>query len=146
MCTSGMLPGRTRTAETAGSISTPASVATMNCQTPCCGRLAPKSEAAGQTARAATMSRVAAAAEGSVSQPTANAADSPARAAAATTAQAAAGTAVVPRARKQPAAAARAVTIAAASMRAGGGIVDTVVGERGFGGSGSGLGVSVVSE
>jgi hypothetical protein len=98
-CTSGRPPGRTSVDVTAGRANTKASVATMNCHTPCCGRFAPRSDIVGQTASAATTSRIADCDAGSTSQPAAVAAASPASMAAARAAHAAAGTAVVPRTR-----------------------------------------------
>ena len=50
----GAGPAGLAAAEAAGSARIPASDATMNCQTPCCGRLAPRSDMIGQTATAAT--------------------------------------------------------------------------------------------
>ena len=116
---SGRLPGRMSKAETAGITSTTASVATINCHTPCCGRFAPKSDIAGQSESDTTARRAAAAAAGSARPPVARGTISPARARHAATAHTAAGTAVEPRTSHPPHAATAAARQAAAQAAVG---------------------------
>ena len=101
-CRSGRLPGRISSAVAAGIASTTARVATISCHTPCCGRLAPNSDIAGQSDSDTTARRAAAPVAGSARPPAARAPISTAKLRQAATDQKAAGTAVEPRTRKTP--------------------------------------------
>ena len=101
-CRSGRLPGRINNAVAAGIASTTARVATISCHTPCCGRLAPNSDIAGQSDSDTTARRAAAPVAGSTRPPAARAPISTAKLTQAATDQKAAGTAVEPRTRKTP--------------------------------------------
>jgi len=110
---SGTLSGRTSAVESAGRRRITASAATISCQTPCCGRLAPRSDIAGQSDRLAVTIRRDAAAAGWETIPEARAAVSSSSATEATMAHWVAGTAVEPRVAKAARMAAPAVSSAA---------------------------------
>ena len=110
---SGTLSGRTSTVESAGRRRITASAATISCQTPCCGRLAPRSDIAGQSDKLAVTIRRDAAAAGWETIPEARAAVSSSSARQATMAHRVAGTAVEPRVAKAARMAAPAVSSAA---------------------------------
>ena len=110
---SGTLSGRTSAVASVGRRRITASAATMNCQTPCWGRFAPRSDIAGHSDRAAVTIRSDAAADGCEMAPEARRAVSSARERQAAIAHRVAGTAVEPRVETAARIAVPAVTSAA---------------------------------